>query len=108
MAAPDLYPNTRIENRPRRGVNTLTKIGAVVTAGLIAGGIIDTSRSHGYVRQPEVVRSFDTPWAVVNRAEKDAGINPDSVDMRPAVDRMVAQYGDVLHPGEKVVAKLDK
>jgi len=79
-----------------------------MAAGTLIGGVAEMSQHHGRVNQAEVVKPYDTAWDLVRRADKDAGIDPDSIDMRPAVSRVVEQYGTNLQPGEKIVVKLDK
>lgn len=56
----------------------------------------------------EVVRPYEGAWNVVRRAEKDIGINPDSQDMRPIVDRVMEQYGPTLQPGQEIAITLEK
>lgn len=96
----------RMEKRLLRRV---VRIGAaVVAAALVAAGVAENYIGNGRTTQAEVVRPYDTPWDLVRRADHDAGINPDAVDMRPVVDRLVQRYGDNLQPGQKISVELDK
>jgi hypothetical protein len=83
------------------------KLGGVVAASLIASGVIEYTKPT-HVEQTEIVQPYDTDWTLAVRAEKDAGIDRNAVDIRPAVARVAEQYGTVLQPGEKVKVELDK
>jgi hypothetical protein len=100
---------TKIETAPQDSPNTLLRLGAVVVSALAVGGTADHIRSdNSTVNVPEVVKQYDNPWTLVRRADKDAHIDPDAVDMRPAVDRITEQYGTVLQPGQRIIVKLNK
>src|SRR5579862_7250909 len=110
MTSPNLsLTNTNIESRSSLRLSDLLKVGTVALAALVAAGTyVDSLSRTDHVRVPEIVRPYDTDWSLVVRADKIAGINPDSVDIRPAVDRVAEQYGASLQPGKKVVVELDK
>lgn len=96
--------------RPEKRKFPTRKILACGSAILAIAGIYVGVKSLN-TRHPqtvtELVRPYEGAWGVVRRAEKDAGIDPNGQDMRPIVDRVVAQYGPTLYAGEEIAVTLE-
>lgn len=83
------------------------KVGGAIAVTAAGGAWYNSANSTHTSKITETVRPHEMAWNVAVRAERDAGVDLNSVDITRVVDKLTARYGDDLQPGQKVVVPVE-
>lgn len=83
------------------------KVGGAIAVTAAAGAWYHSANKIHVHNVTETVRPYERAWNVAERAEREAGVDLNSIDIRSVTDKITARYGNDLRPGQKIVVPVE-